>query len=177
MFAHPILECPLPLAGKRLGGGDCSADFAIMGALRMRADGVGCEQMLGWPVTLKALDLSPTLTLRFPGLARGSWVPPPCPVVFWRVRPTHVCHCGLHPHGSHHQHCSWVPATTGSQGLALPPVWVGRPRLPSPPPGLCHPGHSISSPSLWTWPSPIHHLPHLHHPRFGLIWPPGPCTW
>lgn len=38
---------------------------------------------------------------RFPGPACGSRVLPPPPLVFWRVHLTHVCHPGLHPHGSH----------------------------------------------------------------------------
>lgn len=53
------------------------------------------------------------------------------------------------------------PATTGSRGLAHPSPWAGHLGLPSPPPGLCHPERSISPLSLWTWPSPIHPLPHL----------------
>lgn len=126
------------------GGGDCFPDFGTMDALRMQVGGAGCEHVLGWPVTLKALDLSPTWTLRFPGPARGSWVPLPPPLVFWWVCPTHVCHRGLHPHGSHHQHCSWAPASAGSQGLALPSPVGGS--------------SQAALPSTWSLPSWAQHL-------------------
>lgn len=142
----------------------------MMDILLMEAGGAWVlSWMLGWAVT------DPR---RFPGPAYGFWVPPPPPLVFGGG-PSHACLSPWAP-------SSWLPSpSTAYCYLQVPGsrVWSILPcgRVisggPSPPPGLCHPGHSISSPSLWTWPSPIHHLPHLHHPRFGLIWPPGPCTW
>lgn len=67
----------------------------MMDILLMEAGGAWVlSWMLGWAVT------DPR---RFPGPAYGFWVPPPPPLVFWgRAHLTHICHHGLHSHGSPH---------------------------------------------------------------------------
>lgn len=174
----PVKGRPLFHTGKVLGLGHCSPNFAHDGYCdNARGRDEVFNGTLGWAVTFKSLFMLHLDLQRFPGPVCGSCVLLPPTLVFWGSISRMSVTMGSILMAPISQHCLLSPATTRSQDLVHPSPWVGHLGLSSPPLGLCHSGCSISSLSLWTWPSPIYHLLHLHLPRFRLIWPLGPCTW